>query len=186
MTRFRTIELYPNGQPPTKHRMVGISGAVTHLSNVFKQCMLQEDTFRSEGIRIERLAPAYAQFQRIGQTAGFGCWTRYQPTDAIDTVRRGFDAFTLLLSGVSKDADDQVIRMFSDLVTAPVMKTPEFNTQDYGIPAGFVDRVIAERRPVGINIYIRPDVVEQTGIASATAAMVGAFFTLLGVEHEGD
>jgi hypothetical protein len=145
--------------------------------------MLQEDIFRSQGICVGKLAPVFAQFQRIGQTAGFGTWTRYQPIDPNETMRRGFDAFTLLLSGVSENADNQVIEMFAQLALTPALRAPDFTTQDYGIPQQFVDRVRMEARPVGLNIYLRPRVINETGISSAAAAMVGAFFGLLGADR---
>jgi hypothetical protein len=185
MVTFRTLELYPHGAPATVTTMIGAADAVTHYSKVFRDCMLREDVFRSQGIKVGTLAPVFAQFQRVGQTAGFGTWTRYQPTDAVETLRRGFDAFTLLLSGVSDDADNQVVEMFKQLVLTPVLKTPDFITQDYKIQPEFVQKVRVEARPVGLNIYLRPNVVNETGISSAAAAMVGAFFNLLGAEWKG-
>jgi hypothetical protein len=68
------------------------------------------------------------------------------------------------------------------LVLTPVLKTPDFITQDYKIQPEFVQKVRIEARPVGLNIYLRPNVVNETGISSAAAAMVGAFFNLLGAE----
>lgn len=184
--QFRTLELYPHGYPATPEQMIGEPDAVTHLSEVFRKCMLKEEGFRSTGIRVGDSMPVFAHFQRVGHTAGFGTWARYQSNDVVETIRRGLDAFTLLLSGVSKEADNQVVQMFRELVTTPVLTTPEFTTQDYGIDPGFVEQVQAQNGPVGLNIYIRPNVVEETAITSAAAAMASAFFKLLGAEYSGE
>jgi hypothetical protein len=181
---FRILELFPLGIPKVTRQIVGDAEAVTHFSKGFRDSILQEDAFRSAAIRVGNLAPVFVHLQRIGQTAAFATWTRYQPTDTIETLRRGFDAFTLLLSGVSECADKQVIEMFSKLVLTPPLKTPQFTTQEYGIAPQFVDRIRTEARPVGMNIYLRPNVVNETGIASAAAAMTGAFFGLLGADRE--
>jgi hypothetical protein len=186
MVRFRTLELYPHGYPKKRDQMIGVADAVPHFANLFKDAMLKEDRFRTPGITVEGQKPVFGYFERIDHTAGFGTWARYQSNDLVETLRRGIDAFTLLLSGASDAADDQVIKKLEELVVTPTLKASSFTTQDYKIQPEFVDRIRAERRPVGLNIYLRPSVVDETGITTGTTAMVAAFFTLMGAEYEGE
>src|SRR5579859_3810275 len=165
--KFRTLDFFPNSSRPSGPNLIGDPSAVTQIGETFRGALVAHDVFRTPEIKVYGLDSIFCQFQRIEQTAGFACWTQYQPNDAVETIRRGFDVFTLLLSGVSESADGKVIRMFEELVTAPVLQTPEFKTQDYKVPAEFVGMLREQKLPVGVTIYLRPKIIETTGVSSA-------------------
>jgi hypothetical protein len=182
---YRTIELYPAGLPANQNSMVAEVEAVNHLIKSFRECMLLEDSFRSEAIVVDDAQPIFCAFNRINQTAAIAIFTRYQIDELNEAVRRGFDGISLMLSGVSQQADHAVIQMFEELVTAPVLKTTDFTTQNYGIEPEFVQQVKRQQPPVGMNIYLRPKAVDETAVVSAAAAATIAFFGLLGAADLG-
>ena len=171
---FRTLELYA-GSPPelerltpdSRRHLLGHPEVIEALTPAFQQGMADHDSFRSPAIQGGDASPIYASFQRIKQTAGLGIWMRYQTDDPHEIVRRGVDGYTLLLSGVAADADDAAMTLFAE----NAKPSPEL-----------LERVRLEARPIAVNFYVRPNVVLETDITSAAAAMTWAFFSLLGAD----
>jgi hypothetical protein len=71
----------------------------------------------------------------------------------------------------------------SDITAEMQIRTLEL--YPHGKPE-FVVKVRDQKGPVGLDIYLRPKVFDETGICNASAAMVGAFFGLLGADYKGE
>ncbi|HEX8913158.1 MAG TPA: hypothetical protein VF796_12435 [Humisphaera sp.] len=177
----RTFNIHPNGrlsavQRPTAYWQAKADAGrdlVGRLVGPFRRAMAGADAFDTPPMELPGVSRAVAgRFLTVSHTAGFCTWTSRPPGDPAGATEEASspeaEVYTLLLSGVSREADAEVRRLFAE-ATEPA--------------AAFRKKVWEESHilPVALNVYVRPDAVAETAVVAGAEAVAVAFFSLLGV-----
>jgi hypothetical protein len=167
------LEIFPHAPPGVLlAKRCGLT-EVVRLATVARDLMLRRQTFNSDAMAGSEFGALSLSFHRIEQTAAVVTWFSRRGDGPASEQRRGdafggnFDAYSVLLSGLSPSADSAAMGVLRDNVECS---------------ESLHDQIARAPRPAAVHVYLNPEVRERTIICSAASALSHAFFALLGAE----